>query len=261
MIVGMNKGAGKLQNYINETFGNKSNRIDSRNKFSDLLNSVIERQTDMQNDPRLTATDLFGEQIQRLRDSAGANANATKRMLARGLMGRGGDITGAGASSLLNVDEQLNRTVGNQVLNFENLALGENRYQTNRGDNLLSLGLQGLQNLFGIDQGIYQDRVMQEQARKERRANLFGNLIQGGATAAVLMCWVAIELYGEDSNEFYSIQAYLMEHEKMGGALKDFVKEYKEHGEEWAKEIRFNSKKRKKAKSLFDQLYSLSKAA
>lgn len=246
-----------IENYMKP----RQQMLDSRNMFSDMLNRVISEGASVRDQPRLTAEDLFGDQIQMLGDRTGANANTTKRMLARSIMGGGGDITGAGASSLLQVDQNTNDQLGRQLLGFENLALGENRYQQSRGDQLLNLGLQGLQNLYGIDRGVVTDQVMQQQAKKQRQANMFGNVLQAGVTAAVLLCWVAVELYGENSNEYHSIRALLVEEEKQGGELAEFVEKYREEGEQWAKELRHDPDKRRKAKVLFDHLYELSKAA
>lgn len=139
---GISDEARNTRNLLKQTRGN----------FSDLINQLVSRGDAASSDGRLTAQDLFGEQITRLGDSARSVANSTKQALSRALMAGGGDPTGAAGANLLGIDEQLNRQIGQQGLQFEGMAQGENRFRTQRADNLLGMGMQGLQGLFGMDQ-------------------------------------------------------------------------------------------------------------
>lgn len=253
-----------LKKQLQNRFNAQRNMSQTRGSFSDLINQIISRGEQASDQPRLSAADLFGEQITRLGDSARAGANATKQTISRALMAGGGDVTGSGAANLLGVDQQLARLIGQQGLQFEGLAQGENRFQTQRADSLVGMGLQGLQSLFGIDQARHRDQLQQEQARRQNRANIFGNILQAGSTiggAAILACWVAEELYGADSNEFHSIRGMLIQHEKTAGELAEFMAAYRKDGRQWARHITQHPLDRAKAKALFDDLYELSKAA
>jgi hypothetical protein len=235
-----------------------------RTAFSDLINQVIQRGEVATEQPRLSAQDLFGEQITRLGDSARQMGNATKQAISRSLMAGGGDPSGAAGANLLGVDQQVAEQIGRQGLQFEGMAQQENRFGQSMANRLLGMGMQGLQGLFGMDQTRLQDELMRRQARADQRSNIFGNILQAGTTigaAALMACWVAAELYGMDSNEFHSIRGLLIEHEKVGGELNEFFQAYKEHGEQWAEEIKSDPIKRAKTKALFDQFYELSQAA
>lgn len=249
-------GGGGLSN---EAKRNKQGMQSTRRNLSELINNLIKRGESNQEQPALTAQDLFGEAITRMGDSARSGANATKQALARSIMGGGGDISGAAGANMLGIDENLAREIGQQGLRFEGLAQGENRFRTQRADNLITRGMQGLQALFGLDQNLYMDQVQQDQARRQRGAGMFGNILQAGATvASAALCWVAEELYGEGSNEFHSIRGLLLSHEGVTPELDEFIQTYKEHGEEVAKQLKNDPVRRLKAEALFDELYEIS---
>lgn len=243
--------------------GNVSN---TRSGFSDFLNNIISRGQQSLEQPRMTARDLFGEQIQRLQDRAGSAANATKRAISRGMMASGGDRSGVGASRMLQADEQLSQNQQDIAGRFTQLAEQVNQQERSRAQNLLSQGLQGRQNLLTFDYGRLRDTItreaQKEQARKQRFSSILGNIIQGGATAAsAAICWVAAELYGEDSPEFHITRGFLLSREGSGDAFDEFLQVYREHGEAWAEKIKEDPALRADMAELFDKFYELGKAA
>lgn len=236
----------------------------SRGEFQDLLNQVVGRGTSLTTEPRLTAEDLFGGQMQRIFDTTGASANATKRALSRAMIGQGGDVSGAGAGQLLNVDEQANRRIGDVGLQFSQLADEINRARQTRGESLLTTGLQGTQNLLSMDasrlENFIQRALMERQAKKQRTVDIIGSILDAGATvgAAGVACWVAEELYGKDSPKVTAVRSLLMRHEGKKTALGEFYEQYKQKGRRWAKDVAKDLPLRAQAARLFDELYKLS---
>lgn len=248
-------------------YGNRGELEDqasqSKGAFQSALNKMISRGESLSDEPRLTAEDLFGDSLQRTRDSIGSSANATKQALSRAMLS-GGDVTGAGGAQILNVDQKTANELGSTGLQFSQLADQVNRQRQGRGDRLLSQGLQGLQNLFSSDQGLLQQfiqrRLQQSQAKKQSGANLLGNIIQGGTTL-LAACWVAIELYGEDDHRTHAIRGMLAKHEGSQDEIDEFLDFYKGAGQDWANQIKENKVLRLQTERLFDNLYELSKAA
>lgn len=154
----------------------RQNVGESREAFSQMINDLISRADTQQGQPRLTAEDLFGEQINRLGDSTRAAGNATKQAIARAMMARGGDPSGAAGANLLGVDQQVAGQLGQQGLQFAGLAEQANRFGQGRADQMTGMSLQGLQSLFGMDQSILSDQIMQQQAERQRRADMLGNI-------------------------------------------------------------------------------------
>lgn len=239
---------------------------ESRQRFSDMLNQIVSRGTQLQDEPRLTAQDLFGDQIQRMTDAAGQSANATKQALSRSMIAGGGDTTGAAASNLLDVGAQTNQQIGDLGMRFSRLADRVNRYRNQRGDSLASQGLQGLQNLFQSDKGtlanLIQRQIQREQAQKERGAGVLGGLFNvGSQLGAAAICWVAEELYGEDHQRVVVIRSFLIGHKDADDAIGELYDAYKENGRKWAEQIQTDLPARMAAERLFDELYELAKAA
>lgn len=163
----------------------------SRGQFGGLINEIVGRGRDMADAPGLTARDLFGDQLTRIEDSARQNANSLKSAIARSLMSGGGDVSGAAGTQLLNVGEATEEQIGQSGFDFARLAEQINRRNRSEGLGLLSQGLQGTQNLATFDRSILNTlidrKVMKEQAKKNRRNNLFaaginmvGSILGGG---------------------------------------------------------------------------------
>lgn len=237
----------------------------SRSGFQNVLNQLLTRSRNIQEEGRLTPEDLFGDSIARIFDSTGASANATKQALSRAILGGGGDISGSAGAQILGVDQATAGQRGEALMGFERLAESINRQQQGRADQLLSQGLQGFQNLLTFDENALQTLltrdIQREQARKQRRQNLLGSILQGAGSlgsAAILACWVAEELYGKDSPKVANIRKMLFENEGKPNAYGEFLEEYKEKGRTWAKMVRDHRPLRMKALKLFDKLYEVS---
>lgn len=243
----------------------------SRSRFSDMLNQIISRGENLQEEPRLSARDLFGEQMTRMMDSARSTANATKRALSRSMMAGGGDVTGAAANNMLGIQENTNQNISDLGLRFAEMANQINRQRSRRGDQLIGQGLQGIQNLFRSDQGMLSNairrNIQRESARKQRGASVFGSVLDAwssaasGAASAAAACWVAETLYGKDSPRVHIIRAFLMENEGKDNKYGEFYEEYKKNGRQWAIEVTKDSATRLAAEKLFDELYKVAKAA
>lgn len=254
---------------------------ESRQQFSDFLNRLISRGRSMTEEPRLSSEDLFGPAMSRIRDSVGQSANATKQALSRAMMGGGGDASGGLGAQILGVNQGSAEELGATGLQFSRLADQVNRQRQARGDQLLSEGLQGRQNLLSFDYGTLQDlidrRTLQEQASKQRKAALLGSIIKGVTTIggaiigskagggggtgggtggeATGACWVAEELYGKDSPKVAVVRAFLMENQDAPNLYGEFLDKYSEEGRRWAKMVRDHKPTRLQAERLFDELY------
>ncbi len=237
----------------------------SRSNFGDLLNNLIKRGQGLTERPALSAQDLFGESLTRIFDSTGQMANATKQALSRAIMGRGGDVSGRQGASILGVDQGTASELGKTGLQFERLADQINRSEVGRGEGLISQGLQGLQNLLSFDEGrlqtILQRGIQREQAKKQRRSNLLGNLLMAGGTAAMAFCWVAEELYGKDDERTHIVRSFLITNPVQAEFIDEFREKYEREGRRWAKQVRDDKVTRMKAEKTFNKIIEMAKAA
>jgi len=239
-----------------------------RSHFSDLLNNIIQRGQNLQDQPSLTAKDLFGPQMQKLYDSARATANGTKQALSRAMLANGGDVSGSGAASLFDLGAQTNSNISDIGLRFSRLADQVNRFRKQRGDQLTAQGLSGLQNIFTNDQNtlnqVIQREIQRKTARKQRGAGVFGGILNtigsiGGALIGA--CWVAEELYGKDHEKVVVIRKFLLENEGEKNMFGQFLDEYKKDGRDWAAKVKHDLPARMAAEKLFNELYQVAKAA
>lgn len=238
---------------------------ESRGGFSDIVNNMLNMARQTQEAPRMTAEDLFGPQMQRLNDAIRSSTNATRQALSRGLLSGGGDPSGASAAGFLGAGQTEARQLGDTSTRFATLADQINRREQSRGDQLLTQAAQGMQNLLRLDTGrrdqLEERDIMQDQARSQRIVDVVGGLLQAGGTAAAAFCWMAIELYGKDSDQYKTIRPFLLKQREDSGVLSDFVDAYEELGEEWASQAAEDPSVRIQAEILFDQLYEIAKAA
>lgn len=242
-----------------------SERTDqSRGRFSEILNEFVQRGQNLQDEPRLSARELFGDQMQQLTDSARSTANATKQALSRAMMAGGGDVSGAAAGNLLGVGENLNESISDIGLKFSRLADRINRQRKRRGDQLAGQGLQGIQNLFRSDQGMLSNvinrEIQRETASKQRGSGILGGLLNTAGTlgsAAIMACWVAEELYGKDSERVFIIRNFLLSHDGADNEFGRFLEEYRENGRQWAMKVASDPSARMAAEKLFDEIYKV----
>lgn len=232
----------------------------SRGTFAGLLNDIVSRGTSLA-DSTLTAEDLFGEEIQQLNDNARQNANAVKQAISRSLLSGTGDVSGTAGTALLQNTQNLQSQIGDNQVRFTQLANQINQQERGRGLNLLQSGLAGQQNLLQFDQNLLDSiinrRILQDQAKRQRRANLIGGALQAAGSAAALLCWVAVELYGEGSKKTNTIRAFLYGNKDSSPAVNRFFNLYEKHGRQWAKQIRKDIPLRGKMNTLFDNIYKM----
>jgi len=232
----------------------------SRGSFSNLINDIVARGTSLA-DSNLTAEDLFGEDIQRLNDAARQNANATKQAISRSLLSGTGDVAGTAGTALLQTGQNLQSQLGQNQSRFTQLASQINQQERGRGLNLLQSGLGAGQNLLQFDQNLLDSiinrRILQEQAKRQRRANLIGGALQAAGAGAALLCWVAVELYGEGTQKTNTIRAFLYGNKEKDPVVKKFFLLYKKHGRKWANEIKENILLRSKINTLFNNIYEI----
>lgn len=250
--------------------GSLKGRTDrSRSSFSDFLNQMVSRSKEAQDQPRMTARDLFGEQMTRLTDSARSSANAAKQALSRAMLSGGGDVTGAAAGNMLGIQQNTNENISDIGLQFSKMADKVNRFRQQRGDQLAGQALQGLQNLLQFDSSMYSNRlnrqVQKETAAKQRKANRTSGILSGlGSIASagiMAACWVAEELYGKDDPRVHRVRAFLMENEGEDNIIGEFYEKYKKHGRQWAVDVASDESARMAAERLFNELDELAKAA
>lgn len=244
----------------------------SRGRFSDVIGNILSRGRELANQPTLTAQDLFGEEIQRLSDSARSTANATKSALSRSLLASGGeDRSGATSVNLLRADQSLNDRLGQITDRFNTMATQISEARQRRGDSLLGRALQGVSSLFSSDtsrlNNLINRQTQQEQARKQRSSGFLGGLLStggqlaGSAMVASALCWVAEEIYPENPEKVEQIREFLSEKVGDNDFVGQFATQYALHGDQWAETVRSNPKLRKSARRLMDEFYEISKAA
>lgn len=237
----------------------------SRGRFQSLLNNLLSRSKQIQTEGRLTAEDLFGDSLTRIFDATGQAANATKQALSRAIMGGGGDVSGRGGAAILGVNQGTAQELGQTGLQFERLTDQINRQQEGRADSLFGQALQGAQNLLSFDenrlQTIIQRQIQREQAKKQRRSNLLGNLLLAGGTAAAAFCWVAEELYGKDDERTHIVRSFLITNPVQAEFIDEFREAYEKQGRKWAKQVRDDKATRIKAEKTFNEIIEMAKAA
>lgn len=214
--------------------------------------------------PTLTAEDLFPEQVQQTKDAARQTSNARKRALIRAQLAGGGDVSGAGSVGLARQDQAASEQIQQQQSRFQELAMNIDQARKGRGLDMLSQALQGRSNIFQTDvrQRNRAEKldIQKEQARKQRNVQLLSGLLNAGsgvASAALMACWVAEELYGEDSLKTHRIRGFMYNHFDKKGVFGEFAREYRDKGRQWASTIKENPELRRDARQLFDRIHNI----
>lgn len=159
----------------------------SRNAYMRSLGDLQTSRKERLESTPLTAEDLFGPQMRRLKDSAKAGNNATKQALARSAMASGGDVTGKNATIMLQGDAQTNQTLGDIESNYAEKTIALNERDKDRTLQELGLLLQGQGNAWGNDQT--QDNfdrqlnLQRKQANRQFWADILGSV--AGTTASI----------------------------------------------------------------------------
>ena len=210
----------------------------------------------------MTASDLFGDEITRQTDMIRSLANTTKAGLARSSMAGGGDTSGRGLASMLSVDQNANSQIGGVEGQYALETLRANMNEQQRGDGLLA----GLLNTTVGQQSrtdqLAQFEKMLKLQKKQARNQLLGDVLGAAGTvgsAALLACWVAEALYGEDDERTLATRRFVLRHAEDQDALGEFIRHYISDGKEWAKMVRDDEGVRSMARAVWDLLYDMAK--
>lgn len=162
----------------------RANRAERRmNKSLGRLNEGI-RGTRQRGEEAFTLADqtnaeLYGAERQRrtrdVQDRIGQQTAGARQAISRSLLAGGGDVTGGAGVTLNRIQQQANSNIGQALSQIENeiARRGENyrRFQTQRGDQLMSSALAAESNQFGALSGREQQaemlRIQQQQAQEQ----------------------------------------------------------------------------------------------
>lgn len=144
-----------------------------------------------------SVNERYGAEIQSAQDRSQANTASTQNAISQALIARGGDVSGAGASTLLRSTELGNENQANVLANYKNMNDRQNMFNKSRGDNLLSRAgsmadsgaNRALSRRFNADRLLSDADLMEIQRRQATRQNV----LDIGATA--------LDSYGNYKND------------------------------------------------------------
>lgn len=126
----------------------------------------------------MTTEQLFGEDMDRMRRSISEGASGTRRAVTRSALAGGGDASGSLAASLLSIDQNTNRAIGDAMGGFTQMAMGERSRERSRADALLGAMLSGEQGMLRRwdQRGDFerQLKIQQQQANRQFWLDLIG---------------------------------------------------------------------------------------
>jgi hypothetical protein len=176
---------GKAADHLRQMYYARS-AADNRSQVNNILAGLRDRLGQADTRSAMGPNELFGESMQRSTDNIRENANNTKQTIAR-LAGLSGDnVTGASGVAMNRANQNANRAVGDVITNYSDRATSVNERALSRGDQLMRLLFGGQNDLLRMDLGLENQaltrNLQREQAKKQRRADMLGNILGIGSS-------------------------------------------------------------------------------
>lgn len=138
---------------------------------TDALGRLAERADAVKED--YTVDDLYGPIITRLTDRMQADTDQAEMNAFRAMLASGGDMSGAGATTVNRIAQSGQEGIQNLVARFAEMTTGRNLQESVRKDQLLSGTASGYSNLAGLLSGITSDEQLRADQRRQAN-NQFG---------------------------------------------------------------------------------------
>lgn len=146
----------------------------------------------------------------------------------------------------------------------QNLAKTSYADEFNRRFGIAQLGQQAAADVASLHAnegrdvgGIFAQRGFNERGYVHDVGMSFLNkgMSSGGGGGGGMFCWVAEELYGEDSAKTHVLRSFVSNHQEDVSELGSFIRAYRDNGRKWAEQIKEFPELRRHATKVWDSLY------